>query len=52
VEQASGGAEALDHLEKGVWQVLFLDRSLPDLNAEELHEFTEAVRRDARPAGR
>jgi len=38
VEQASGGAEALDQLEKGPWQVLFLDRSLPDLNAEELSE--------------
>ncbi len=38
VEQASGGAEALDHLEKGAWQVLFLDRSLPDLNAEELSQ--------------
>src|SRR5882724_8703271 len=38
VEQASGGAEALDHLEKGLWQVLFLDRSLPDLNTEELSE--------------
>lgn len=36
VEQASGGAEALDHLENGIWQVLFLDRSLPDLNADEL----------------
>ncbi|HEY1402110.1 MAG TPA: sigma-54 dependent transcriptional regulator [Terriglobales bacterium] len=38
VEQASGGAEALGHLENGLWQVLFLDRSLPDLNAEELSE--------------
>ena len=38
VEQASGGAEALDHLEKGAWQVLFLDRRLPDLDAEELSE--------------
>ena len=38
VEQASGGAEALDHLENGLCQVLFLDRSLPDLNAEELSE--------------
>src|SRR6266850_111125 len=38
VKQASGGAEALDHLEKGVWQVLFLDRSLPDLHAEELSQ--------------
>ena len=36
VEQASGGAEALGHLESGRWQVLYLDRSLPDLNAEEL----------------
>ena len=36
VEQASGGAEALDHLENGLWQVLFLDRTLPDLNVEEL----------------
>jgi DNA-binding NtrC family response regulator len=38
VEQASGGAEALDHLEHGLWQVLFLDRSLPDLNTEELSQ--------------
>ena len=38
VGQASGGAEALDHLENGLWQVLFLDRSLPDLNTEELSE--------------
>jgi DNA-binding NtrC family response regulator len=35
-EQASGGAEALEHLESGFWQVLFLDRRLPDLDAEEL----------------
>jgi DNA-binding NtrC family response regulator len=35
-EQASGGAEALVHLESGFWQVLFLDRRLPDLDAEEL----------------
>jgi DNA-binding NtrC family response regulator len=35
-EQAAGGAEALDHLESGFWQVLFLDRHLPDLDAEEL----------------
>lgn len=38
VEQASGGAEALVHLEKGFWQVLFLDRRLPDLDAEELSQ--------------
>src|ERR1700704_1296593 len=35
-EQASGGAEALVHLESGFWQGLFLDRRLPDLDAEEL----------------
>src|SRR5271163_3953418 len=37
-EQASGGAEALVHLESGFWQVLFLDRRLPDLDAEELSD--------------
>ncbi len=36
--QASGGAEALVHLESGFWQVLFLDRCLPDLDAEELSQ--------------
>jgi len=36
IEQATGGAEALVHLENGSWQVLFLDRRLPDLDAEEL----------------
>jgi CheY-like chemotaxis protein len=36
--QAKGGAEALAHLETGNWQVLFLDRRLPDLDAEELPE--------------
>jgi len=36
VQQALGGAEALAKLEKGCWQVLFLDRRLPDLDAEEL----------------
>jgi DNA-binding NtrC family response regulator len=35
-EQATGGAEALLHLESGGCQVLFLDRRLPDLDAEEL----------------
>ena len=38
VGQARGGAEALLHLEKGIWQRLFLDRRLPDLDAEELSE--------------
>ncbi len=37
-EQATGGAEALVHLESGLWQVLFLDRRLPDLDAEELSQ--------------
>jgi DNA-binding NtrC family response regulator len=41
-EQAAGGAEALVHLESGFWQVLFLDRRLPDLDAEEL---SQTVRR-------
>jgi DNA-binding NtrC family response regulator len=41
-EQASGGAEALVHLESGSWQMLFLDRRLPDLDAEEL---SQTVRR-------
>ncbi len=36
VQQALGGADALAKLEKGIWQVLFLDRRLPDLDAEEL----------------
>jgi DNA-binding NtrC family response regulator len=36
IEQATGGAEALVRLESGSWQVLFLDRRLPDLDAEEL----------------
>lgn len=38
VEQASGGAEALVQLESGNWQVLFLDRRLPDLDSEELSQ--------------
>lgn len=36
VQQALGGAEALVKLEEGDWQVLFLDRRLPDLDSEEL----------------
>ena len=35
VQQVQGGADALAKLEKGGWQVLFLDRALPDLDAEE-----------------
>jgi DNA-binding NtrC family response regulator len=36
VHHALGGAEALVKLEQGEWQVLFLDRRLPDLDSEEL----------------
>jgi transcriptional regulator with GAF, ATPase, and Fis domain len=36
IEQVRGGAEALLQLENGLWQKLFLDRRLSDLNAEEL----------------
>jgi len=36
VQEALGGADALVKLESGDWQVLFLDRRLPDLDAEEL----------------
>ena len=36
VREASGGADALVQLENGDWQLLFLDRRLPDLDTEEL----------------
>jgi DNA-binding NtrC family response regulator len=36
VHHALGGAEALVKLEQGDWQILFLDRRLPDLDSEEL----------------
>jgi DNA-binding NtrC family response regulator len=36
VQQATGGADALAKLENAEWQVLFLDRDLPDLDAGEL----------------
>jgi DNA-binding NtrC family response regulator len=36
VQQALGGADALAKLEKGDWQVLFLDRRLPDLDAADV----------------
>jgi DNA-binding NtrC family response regulator len=36
VQQANGGADALVQLEKGTWQVLYLDRRLRDLDVEEL----------------
>jgi DNA-binding NtrC family response regulator len=36
VEQALGGAEALMKLEKGNWQMVLLDRRLPDLDSREL----------------
>jgi len=36
VQQAMGGADALAKLESGDWQMLFLDRRVPDLDTEEL----------------
>jgi DNA-binding NtrC family response regulator len=36
VQQALGGADALAKLEKGDWQIIFLDRRLPDLDSDEL----------------
>ncbi len=63
LEQATGGAEALVHLESGGWQMLFLDRRLPDLDAEELGQtvrqrfpgievvFLEAERDDGSDSG-
>jgi len=36
VQEVNGGADALVKLETGQWQLLFLDRRLPDLDAEEL----------------
>jgi DNA-binding NtrC family response regulator len=36
VQQAFGGADALVKLEEGKWQILFLDRRLPDLDSNEL----------------
>lgn len=40
---ASGGAEAFAKLDHGEWQMLILDRQLPDLNAEELLELTNRL---------
>lgn len=36
VHEATGGADALVKLETGNWQLLYLDRRLPDLDVEEL----------------
>ncbi len=38
IHEVQGGADALAKLESGHWQLLFLDRRLPDLDAEELIE--------------
>lgn len=38
---AAGGAEAFARLDSGNWQMLVLDRQLPDLDAEELVELTK-----------
>jgi DNA-binding NtrC family response regulator len=42
VQEVSGGADALVKLESGDWQVLFLDRRLPDLDAEEVIQIIKA----------
>ena len=36
IHEVQGGADALVKLESGHWQLLFLDRRLPDLDVEEL----------------
>ncbi|HTU41889.1 MAG TPA: sigma-54 dependent transcriptional regulator [Candidatus Aquilonibacter sp.] len=36
VKQVESGADALAKLEEGDWQILFLDRRLPDLDCDEL----------------
>ena len=38
VQEVMGGADALLKLESGNWQLLYLDRRLPDLDVEELIE--------------
>ena len=43
VYEASGGAEARAKLDGGNWQILILDRQLPDLDAEELAQITERL---------
>jgi DNA-binding NtrC family response regulator len=42
VQEVSGGADALVKLESGDWQLLFLDRRLPDLDAEEVIQIIKA----------
>lgn len=42
VVEVNGGADALVKLESGRWQLLFIDRSLPDLDAEELIQIIRA----------
>jgi DNA-binding NtrC family response regulator len=41
VQQALGGADALAQLEKGKWQMLFLDRRIPDLDSNEVMAIIE-----------
>ena len=43
VQVAHGGAEAFSKLDQGNWQLLVLDRDLPDLNALELMEITNRL---------
>ncbi len=42
VQEVYGGADALAKLESGQWQLLFLDRRLPDLDAEEVIDIIKA----------
>src|SRR5579872_6580075 len=42
VQEVYGGADALAKLESGQWQLLFLDRRLPDLYAEEVIDIIKA----------
>jgi len=41
VQEVFGGADALVKLETGNWQVVFLDRRVPDLDAEELTQIIQ-----------
>ena len=42
VQEVNGGADALVKLESGQWQLLFLDRCLPDLDADEVAKIIRA----------
>ncbi|HTZ95480.1 MAG TPA: sigma-54 dependent transcriptional regulator [Terriglobales bacterium] len=42
VVEVNGGADALIELERGRWRMLFVDRRLPDLDADELIQIIKA----------